>query len=117
MTVMKYLSDMPGEIPETNIVDKSQFFVQQCPPLITDINTNKNIENKNKNYLTKSYGEIQLNTATINRNFRIKVNGYVNGVKVNKLVGVSGLLAILGLQTSVRARFTAALPLPFTLNN
>jgi histidine triad (HIT) family protein len=51
---------------------------------------------KNKNYLTKSYGEIQLNTATINRNFRIKVNGIVNGVKVNKLVGVSGLLAILG---------------------
>ena len=48
MTVMKYLSDMPGEIPETNIVDESQFFVQQCPPLITDINTNKNIENKNK---------------------------------------------------------------------
>lgn len=50
----------------------------------------------NKIYLTKSYGEIQLNTATINRNFRIKVNGIVNGVKVNKLVGVSGLLAILG---------------------
>ena len=50
----------------------------------------------NKIYLTKSYGEIQLNTATINRNFRIKVNGIVNGVKVNKLVGVRGLLAILG---------------------
>lgn len=49
----------------------------------------------NKNYLTKSYGEIQLTTATINRNFRIKVNGIVNGLKVNKLVGVSGLLAIL----------------------
>ena len=50
----------------------------------------------NKNYLTKSYGEIQLNTATINRNFRIKVNGIVNGVKVNKLVGVKGFLEILG---------------------
>ena len=35
----------------------------------------------NKNYYTRSYGEIQLNTATINRNFRIKVNGIVNGVK------------------------------------
>ena len=56
----------------------------------------KNNKIMNKNYLTKSYGEIQLNTATINRNFRIKVNGNVNGVKVNKLVGVSGLLAILG---------------------
>ena len=50
----------------------------------------------NKNYLTKSYGEIQLNTATINRNFRIKVNGIVNGIYTNTLVGVSGLLAILG---------------------
>ena len=50
----------------------------------------------NRNYYTRSYGEIQLNTATINRNFRIKVNGIVNGVKVNKLVGVSGLLVILG---------------------
>lgn len=50
----------------------------------------------NKKYYTKSLGEITLNTATINRNFRIKVNGIVNGVKVNKLVGVSGLLAILG---------------------
>lgn len=50
----------------------------------------------NKNYFTKSYGEIQLTTAAINSNFRIKVYGIVNGVKVNKLVGVSGLLAILG---------------------
>ena len=50
----------------------------------------------NKNYLTKSYGEIQLTTATINRNFRIKVSGMVNGERVNKLVGVRGLLAILG---------------------
>lgn len=50
----------------------------------------------NKKYYTKSLGEITLDTATINRNFRIKVNGTVNGVKVNKLVGVSGLIAILG---------------------
>lgn len=50
----------------------------------------------NKVYFTNSYGTITLDTATINRNFRIKVNGLVNGTKVNKLVGVSGLLAILG---------------------
>ena len=50
----------------------------------------------NKNYLTKSYGEIQLTTATINRNFRIKVAGLVNGARVNKPVGVRGLLEILG---------------------
>ena len=56
----------------------------------------KNCKKMNKNYLTKSYGEITLNTTTINRNFRIKVNGYVNGQKINKLVGVSGLLEILG---------------------
>ena len=50
----------------------------------------------NKIYFTKSYGEIQLTTATINRNFRIKVAGLINGTRVNKLVGVRGLLAILG---------------------
>lgn len=32
----------------------------------------------------------------INRNFRIKVSGVVNGVRRNILVGVSGLLEILG---------------------
>ena len=50
----------------------------------------------NKKYYTNSLGEITLNTATINRNFRIKVSGMVNGERVNKLVGVRGLLAILG---------------------
>ena len=50
----------------------------------------------NKIYFTKSYGEIQLTTATINRNFRIKVSGIVDGIRVNKLVGIRGLLAILG---------------------
>ena len=50
----------------------------------------------NKKYYTNSYGEIQLTTATINRNFRIKVAGMVNGARINKLVGVRGLLSILG---------------------
>ena len=50
----------------------------------------------NKKYYTNSLGEITLNTATINRNFRIKVNGLANGERVNKLVGVRGLLSILG---------------------
>lgn len=49
----------------------------------------------NKIYFTKSYGEIKLTTATINRNFRIKVSGLVNGQRINKLVGVKGLLEIL----------------------
>lgn len=46
----------------------------------------------NKNYNTKSLGQITLTTATINRNFRIKIN---NG-KISKLVGVRGLLELLG---------------------
>ena len=50
----------------------------------------------NKHYYTKSLGNILLDVTTINRNFRIKVHGLVNGQKWNKLVGVSGLLAILG---------------------
>lgn len=40
--------------------------------------------------------KMEFSTSEINRNFRIKVSGWVNGVKVNTLVGVSGLLAILG---------------------
>lgn len=35
-------------------------------------------------------------TREINMNFRIKVQGIVNGIKVNTLVGVSGLLRYLG---------------------
>ena len=50
----------------------------------------------NKKYYTKSLGEIQLTTATINRNFRIKVSGMFNGEYINKLVGIKGLLEILG---------------------
>lgn len=50
----------------------------------------------NKHYNTKCYGNIELTTEAINRNWRIKVYGIVNGTKVNKLVGVSGLLEILG---------------------
>jgi hypothetical protein len=34
-------------------------------------------------------------TAEINRNFKIKVFGVVNGKKINTLVGVSGLLNLL----------------------
>lgn len=34
-------------------------------------------------------------TSEINRNFKIKVFGIVNGKKVNMLVGVSGLLRLL----------------------
>ena len=34
-------------------------------------------------------------TSEINRNFKIKVFGIVNGKKVNTLVGVSGLIRIL----------------------
>lgn len=50
----------------------------------------------NKTYYTQSYGRVVLTTAAINRNFRIKVNGIVNGQYVSKLVGIKGLLAILG---------------------
>lgn len=35
-------------------------------------------------------------TSTINRNFKIKVFGRVNGKKINTLVGVSGLIKLIG---------------------
>jgi len=38
-------------------------------------------------------------TATINRNYRIKVAGVDNeGKKINKLVGVSGMLELIGIE-------------------
>lgn len=55
----------------------------------------KKIATMNKTYFTQSYGRVVLTTATINKNFRIKVSGNVNGERVNKLVGIRGLLEIL----------------------
>lgn len=45
---------------------------------------------------TAKFNNVEITSKTINRNFRIKVNGIVNGIKVNTLVGVKGLLEILG---------------------
>lgn len=48
-------------------------------------------------------------TTTINRNFKIKVFGIVNGVKRNTLVGVSGLVNILnGDESKAMAMITRA---------
>ena len=41
ITVMKYLSNLPGEIIDENSVSSSKFYVEQCPPLIGHININK----------------------------------------------------------------------------
>lgn len=38
----------------------------------------------------------KFSTAEINRNFKIKVSGLHNGVKVNTLVGVDGLIKYVG---------------------
>lgn len=38
---------------------------------------------------------LNYSTREINRNFKIKVTGYVDGKKVNTLVGVSGLCRFL----------------------
>lgn len=37
-------------------------------------------------------------TRQINANFRIKVSGVFNGKKINKLVGVAGALALIGVE-------------------
>lgn len=42
------------------------------------------------------YNGLDYTIKEINRNFKIKVNGIVNGKKVNVLVGVSGLIKIVG---------------------
>lgn len=42
------------------------------------------------------YNGLDYTTKEINRNFKVKVNGIVNGKKVNMLVGMSGLIKIVG---------------------
>ena len=39
--------------------------------------------------------KLNYSTSEINRNFKIKVFGRINGKKINTLVGVSGLLNLL----------------------
>lgn len=41
---------------------------------------------------------LEYSTKSINRNFRIKVNGIVDGKKINKLVGVKGLIELIGVE-------------------
>lgn len=42
--------------------------------------------------------KLDYSTSEINLNFRIKVSGTRDGIKYNKLVGVTGLVKILGLE-------------------
>lgn len=52
-------------------------------------------ENKKGNNNLQRFG---YSTKSINRNFRIKVNGIVDGKKINKLVGVKGLIELIGVE-------------------
>lgn len=47
---------------------------------------------------TTIYNGLEYSTKSINRNFRIKVNGIVEGNKINKLVGVKGLIELIGVE-------------------
>lgn len=44
------------------------------------------------------YNGLNYTTSEINMNFRIKVNGIVNGKKINTLVGVYGLIKLVGVE-------------------
>lgn len=45
---------------------------------------------------TAIYNGLDYTTKEINRNFKIKVTGMVDGKKINTLVGVAGLIAYVG---------------------
>lgn len=47
---------------------------------------------------TTIYNGLLYTTKEINRNFRIKINGIVDGKKVNKLVGVKRLIELIGVE-------------------
>lgn len=48
------------------------------------------------NYTGIYYQKLNYSTREINQNFKIKVSGMSDGVKVHKLVGVSGLIDLVG---------------------
>lgn len=43
------------------------------------------------------YKGLKYSTTEINAFFKIKVSGYIDGAKINTLVGVSGLIKIIGV--------------------
>lgn len=47
---------------------------------------------------TTIYNGLEYSTKSINHNFCIKVNGIVDGKKINKLVGVKGLIELIGVE-------------------
>lgn len=49
---------------------------------------------------TTIYNGLEYTTKEINRKFHIKINGIVDGKKVNKLVGVKGLIESIGVEMS-----------------
>ena len=51
---------------------------------------------------TTIYNGLLYTTKEINRNFRIKINGIVDGKKVNKLVGVKGLIELIGVEMAYK---------------
>ena len=53
---------------------------------------------------TTIYNGLLYTTKEINRNFRIKINGIVDGKKVNKLVGVKGLIELIGVVAKKRMK-------------
>lgn len=44
------------------------------------------------------FNGLERTTKEINMNFRIKVNGIVDGKKINTLVGVKGLIELIGVE-------------------
>lgn len=53
---------------------------------------------------TTIYNGLLYTTKEINRNFRIKINGIVDGKKVNKLVGVKGLIEFVEIANKMLRR-------------
>lgn len=47
--------------------------------------------------MTKNSSDMKYPTIRINADFWIKVYGWIDGVKIDKLVGVRGLLELIGI--------------------
>ena len=62
----------------------------------TKIQRNIEINNTSNEVKTKTLKIMTYTSKQINRDFRLKVFGFLEGKKINMLVGVSGLLKLIG---------------------
>ena len=67
ITVIKFLNNMPSEIPDISDIDNSKFIVKNCPPLLVN-NINEETKNNDNKSSVKSLISVKANNKKSKRN-------------------------------------------------